>query len=121
MLKKVLIFCAILEILTGLILLISPSLMGQLLLGIAFSGVVLIVARIAGIALLALGFSCWPGSTLKGILIYNLLITVYLAYIGFVGDVKGVLLWPVVILHLILTVLLLKAYWYASCKPVVSQ
>jgi len=34
--------------------------------------------------------------------------TLYLAYLGFVGGLSGVLLWPAVILHVILTALLTR-------------
>lgn len=104
--KHALIIAAVSEAATGLALLIAPSLVGQLLLGEEFAGVALAVARVAGIALIALGIACWPGPSLAGILIYSALITVYLAYLGFVGGFAGVLLWPAVILHVILTALL---------------
>jgi hypothetical protein len=38
---------------------------------------------------------------------YSALVTLYLAYLGFTGY-TGVLLWPVVILHVILTVFLAR-------------
>jgi hypothetical protein len=39
-------------------------------------------------------------------LIYNLVATVYLAYLGIAGTLVGVLLWPAVVLHLLLAALL---------------
>jgi hypothetical protein len=39
-------------------------------------------------------------------LTYGALVTVLLAYLGFAGSLTGVLLWPAVVLHLILTALL---------------
>jgi hypothetical protein len=104
--KHTLIIAAVSEAATGLALLIAPSLVGQLLLGEEFAGVALAVARVAGIALIALAIACWPGPSLAGMLIYSALITVYLAYLGFVGGFAGVFLWPAVILHVILTALL---------------
>jgi hypothetical protein len=59
--KKVLNFAAVAEAATGLALLIVPSLVGQLLLGEGLTGVAIPVARVAGIALIALGIACWPG------------------------------------------------------------
>jgi hypothetical protein len=35
--------------------------------------------------------------------------TLYLAYVGFTGGLTGILLWPVVVLHVILTGLLTRA------------
>jgi hypothetical protein len=59
--KGALAFAAVSEAATGLALLIAPSLVGQLLLGEQLSGVATPVARVAGIALIALGIACWPG------------------------------------------------------------
>jgi uncharacterized membrane protein YdjX (TVP38/TMEM64 family) len=39
-------------------------------------------------------------------LIYSALVTIYLSYLGFTGEAKGIHLWPAVLVHLILTVLL---------------
>jgi hypothetical protein len=106
--KNALIFAAVAEVATGLALLIVPSLVGQLLLGQQLAGVAVPVARVAGIALIALGVVCWPGPPLIGMLIYSALVTLYLAYLGFVAGLAGVLLWPVVIIHAILTALLAR-------------
>jgi len=104
--KKVLIFAAVGEAATGLALLIVPLLVGQLLLGEELTGVAIPVARVAGIALIALGIACWPGPPQLGMLTYSTLVTLYLAYLGFTGALTGVLLWPAVVLHVILTVFL---------------
>src|SRR6476619_2848444 len=104
--KKVLIFSAVAEAATGIALLIAPTLVGQLLLGEQLAGVAIPVARVAGIALIALGIACWPGPPLLGMVTYGALVTLYLAYLGFAGGLTGVLLWPAVILHAILTALL---------------
>ena len=42
-------------------------------------------------------------------LTYSAAVTLYLAYLGFVGGLTGILLWPAVVLHLILTALLTQA------------
>ena len=104
--KSALAFAAISEAVTGFALLIAPSLVGQLLLGEQLAGVAIPVARVAGIALIALGIACWPGPPLLGMLTYSALVTLYLAYLGFAGGLTGILLWPAVILHAILTALL---------------
>ena len=106
--KGALAFAAISEAATGVALLIAPSLVGQLLLGEQLSGVATPVARVAGIALIALGIACWPGPPLVGMLSYSVLATLYLAYLGFAGSLTGVLLWPAVVLHVILTALLIR-------------
>jgi hypothetical protein len=104
--KKVLIFAAVAEAATGMALLIVPSLVGQLLLGEDLTGIAIAVARVAGIALIALGVACWPGAPLVGILTYSALVTLYLAYLGFAGGLTGIFLWPAVALHAILSVFL---------------
>jgi hypothetical protein len=109
MIKKVLILAAFGEAATGLALLIVPSLVGQLLLGEKLTGDAMPVARVAGIALVALGIACWPGPPLIGMLIYSALVTVYLAYLGFAGGLAGILLWPAVVLHFVLSALLARS------------
>ena len=114
--NKLLTVTAVLEVATGLALLVVPSLVGRLLLGVELSGVAVVVARVAGIALIALGVACWPGRTaLCGMLTYNALATLYLACVGLGDQFTGELLWPVVILHAILTALLARA-WLQSRK-----
>jgi len=105
--RRVLALAAVGEAATGLALLIVPSLAGRLLLGEELTGVAIPVARVAGIALTALGVACWPGTPLVGMVTYSAAVTLYLAYVGFAGGVTGILLWPAVVLHVILTALLL--------------
>jgi len=107
--KRVLIPAAVGEVLTGVALLLVPSIAGRLLFGEGLTGVAVPVARVTGIALIALGVACWPGPPLAGMLIYSGAVTLYLAYVGFAGGLAGILLWPVVVLHLIVTVLLTRA------------
>jgi hypothetical protein len=115
--KKVLTVTAVVEVATGMALLIVPSLVGRLLFGEELTGIVIPVARVLGTALIALGVGCWPGSTaLCGMLTYGALVTLYLAYLGLTGEWVGPLLWPVVALHGILTVLLARA-WFQSRTP----
>ena len=108
--KKLLDVAAAAEIATGVALLAVPSVVGQLLLGAELSGMAAIVARVAGIALVALGIACWPGTPMIAMLAYSAAITVYLACVGLAGVADGVLLWPAVVLHAILTALLARAW-----------
>ena len=109
-LKKVLIFTACVEVVTGLALLIVPSRVGRLLFGEGLNGIAIPIARMTGIALIALGVACWPGPPQVGMLTYGGLVALYLAYTGFAGGFTGLLLWPAVVLHVILTALLTWAY-----------
>lgn len=102
-------FAAVGEAATGLALVLFPPVVGRLLLGEDLTGVAVPVARVAGIALIGLGIACWSGQPRIGMLAYSGLVTLYLAFLGFVDGLTGVLLWPAVVLHLILTVLLALA------------
>ena len=108
--RNVLIYSAVAEAATGLALLIVPSLVGRLLLGEDLSGIAIPVARVAGLGLTALGIACWPGPPLVGMLAYGAAVTLYLAYLGFVGGATGILLWPAVALHAVLSILLARAW-----------
>jgi hypothetical protein len=107
--NNVLVLAAVVEVATGVALLLVPSLVGHLLLGAELTGVAMTVARVTGIALIALGVACWPGTPLVGMLTYSAAVTLYLAYVGFTEGVVGTLLWPTVFLHGIVTVLLTRA------------
>lgn len=113
--KKVLVLAAVIEAATGVALLIASSLVGQVLLGAELSGIAVTLARVTGIALLSLGVGCWPGTPLVGMLIYGAAVALYLAYVGFLGEFTGKLLWPAVVLHLILTALLVRV-WFDGRK-----
>jgi hypothetical protein len=112
--KKVLIFAAVAETATGLALLLEPALVGKLLLDAEFLGVAIPVARVAGMGLIGLGTACWPGPALVGMMIYSTAVTLYLAYLGFAGGLAGVFLWPAVALHLVLSILLGRAWQIAK-------
>jgi hypothetical protein len=109
--KNVLSLAAVLEAATGLGLMIVPALVGRLLLGAELTGVAIPVARVLGIALLALGVACWPGRTaLCGMLTYSALATGYLAWLGIRGEFAGPLLWPAMAIHAMLTFLLARMW-----------
>jgi len=115
--KKVLVFAAIAEAATGAGLLIAPSSIGRLLLGSELAGVATPVARVAGIALIALGVACWPGPPVAGMLTYSAAVMLVLAYAGSVGGLAGILLWPAVALHAVLTLLLAWAWLRTRRAP----
>ena len=89
-----------------------------MLLGLAVSGAGTPLGRYFGIALLALGLACWPSGQRAGsdspafraMLTYNALIALYLAALGTVGGLEGLLLWPVVALHAAVALLLLGTW-----------
>jgi hypothetical protein len=42
-------------------------------------------------------------------LTYSVAVTLYLSYVGLAEDLTGILLWPAIILHAVLTALLIRA------------
>jgi hypothetical protein len=112
-LANVLSFSAIAELATGFALAAMPALVVTLLLAPVTSEAIVPVARVAGIALIALGLACWPSrdragdAAFRSLLTYNLLVAAYLAYLGATEHLGGLLLWPVVGLHAVVAGLLL--------------
>jgi hypothetical protein len=106
---------------TGIILLISPALFGWLVLGSDLFEAGQTLGRLAGIVLISLTTACWPPrapasaplAAVHALLVYNLLATIFLIYVGVGGRVVGLLLWPAVVLHAILTMLIIRA-WLAA-------
>ena len=103
-----------LEAVTGLALIIAPSIV-RFLLGTDISGATLVIARMAGLGLLALGVACWPRGEatiprLRAMLIYNLLATAYLGYLRFSSQSVGKLLLLALAVHAVLTILFLGAW-----------
>jgi len=77
-----------------------------LLFAVTPEGVAIPLARIAGITLIALGISCLPsraagpgGSAVVGLLIFNVGTTILLVWVAVATPFRGVLLWPVAVLH----------------------
>ena len=107
--KYVLALAALAEAGTGLLLLVSPQLVVHLLFAAEVTGAGVLMSRIAGIALIGLGVSCWPSnSTLQplwGMLTYSTLAMLYLIILG-LGGRAGILLWPAVVVHAGLAIVL---------------
>ena len=95
---------------TGLILLLSPVLFGRLIFGDELADLVRRSDDSTGIVLLGFALTSWPDpsarSVTRAMLAYNFLATIYLCYLGVAGKSVGVLLWPAVALHLLITLLL---------------
>ncbi|MFZ3183159.1 MAG: hypothetical protein WA173_03325 [Pseudomonas sp.] len=115
-LTKVLVLAVVAELGTGLALLYDPAFVSDWLLGLAISQDGSLFARLFGLAILALCLACWPGTqalcnsvAFRSMLFYNATVAVYIAYIGvFVSS--GLLLWPALIFHVAVTVLLLRSW-----------
>ena len=106
--KNLLTLVAIAEAATGAALLLVPSIVVRLLLGSEPSGISIPVAAVTGIALFALSVGCWPGPASLGMLTYSTLVTAYLLHLGIRGEWVGPLLWPALVVHAVVTVLLAR-------------
>jgi hypothetical protein len=108
--KNLLTVSAVVEVGTGLGLVASPNLVATILLGSSLDApVALTVARVAGVALLALGSACWrarhdgPGraamGVVSGMVIYNAGTLAVLLDAGLGLGLSGIGLWPAVLAH----------------------
>ena len=104
-------FMTVLELLAGLGLILVPALALNAILGTPnVAGETLAIARLAGVALVAIGVMAHSGSQggsswwlFAGLLVYNVGACAALAYIGAGLGLAGPLLWPAVLLHALLT------------------
>ena len=101
---------AVIELGAGLGLLCFPAPVVTLLAGAPLEGpAAFTVARVAGAGLLALGVACWLArgdaqsraarGLVAAMLIYNTAAAGVLAYAGLGYGLRGVALWPAVVLH----------------------
>ena len=108
--KNLFVVTALLEAITGVALIVSPGPPVSLLVGAALDtpgG--LIVARVAGAALLALGLACWLArddgrsraarGLVRAILLYDAATAAVLVYAGLGLKLSAAGLWPAVVLH----------------------
>jgi hypothetical protein len=125
--KLLLIIAAVLEAVTGLTLLLIPTVAVSALLGAPLDTATgLAAARIAGAALVALAIACWQarhgerGSPATGIVeamsFYNFAAAIVLVYAGTRLDLRSALLWPAIILHLCLGVWCVSNLWFSRRK-----
>jgi hypothetical protein len=111
--NTILMLAALAEAGTGVILLAYPPIVVRLLFNAEIMGAGVMMSRLAGIVLIGLGVACWPGTgtrrAFQGMVAYSALAMLYLIYIGVHGEPAGLLLWPAVVVHAILVVLLFRA------------
>ena len=113
--QRVLAISCGIEAATGLLLLVAPAVVAKLLLGSDIEGAAIIIGNIAGVALISLAIACWPRVETRGdgsylaMLVYNSLVGLLLAETGATGTISGILMWPAVVVHLILAVLIALA------------
>jgi hypothetical protein len=109
MLRKILVFAAISEIATGLVLMFDPRIFVALLVGTDAPVGEMPAGRLLGVALVALQIACWPnrraaerGSpAFPAMSFYNVLAALYLVYLFTVQHLGGLVLWLGVALHVV--------------------
>jgi hypothetical protein len=112
--KNLLATTAVLEFGTGLVLIASPSALATLLLGAQLdSPVGLTVARVGGVALLAIGTACWLArleghsrvarSLAGAMVIYNAGAVAIFVHAALALRLSGIGLWPAVVIHAAMT------------------
>jgi len=118
--QSLLIVTALVEVGAGIALLVTPSLTVELLLGAGLSSPqALVLGRVTGAALMALGVACWLARNgdrdgaqtglVAGMLIYNVAVPIFLIYAAIASMMHGIALWPASVLHMVL------AIWCIAC------
>jgi hypothetical protein len=111
---------AVIEIGAGLALLCFPSTTVALLVGAPLEApAALIVARVGGAGLLALGVACWLArcdtqsraarGLVTAVLLYDVAAVAILAFAGIGFELHGAALWPAVVLHASMSI------WCVAC------
>ncbi len=97
---------ALIEVLTGIAMILVPTLTITLLMGDGIGPGGIAVTRVLGVGLLSLGISTWESAqqptvarTRIGLCTYNIGVAALLSVIGASGTVGGLLLWPAAGLH----------------------
>ena len=117
--KRLLTVTSILEGSTGLALMILPSLIVQVLLGSPLTDPLgIIIARVAGAALVSLAIACWLSrknenavGLVIALLFYNPAAAFILGYAGLQEDLTGIALWPAVIAHFVMASWCIKSLY----------
>lgn len=111
--------CTVLEMGTGLALLIVPRFVVRILLGAGLAGAGVATGRLCGLALISFGLACWPEwevttahrpdrRALRALLVYNAAATGYLASLMALDSYRGPLLVPAIVLHAVLAAVLAR-------------
>lgn len=117
--KSLLIVTAIIEGLTGLTLAFAPSFLASILLGTSLTDPsAILIARLAGAALITIAIACWlsvreihSSIMVKAMIGYNIFSIILLVYAGLIESISGPGLWPAVLLHLGLLIWCLSSLW----------
>ena len=115
--RSLLTITALFEGLTGLALAVVPALLVSILLGTSLEDPsAILIARLAGVALMTIAIACWltrsdtqSSVMVRVMLVYNIFSIALLVYAVWYEKISGPGLWPAVLLHLGLLV------WCLTC------
>lgn len=106
----------------------APSFVVRLLLGSPLdTSVATMLGRVAGVALLALGVACWLArddthsraarGLVAAMFLYNVAVAALLTLAGVGLGLRGIALWPAVLLHAAMAVWCVPCLLFAPQKP----
>ena len=107
--RIVLLIAAWFEIIVGASFFLAFNTQSQFLFGTTPEGIVGITfARFSGIALICLGIACLRSGTsgVRTLLVFNVAVTIFFAWVAVTTTFRGVLLWPVVTMHAVIAIAL---------------
>lgn len=111
--RTAVLLAALVEILVGVSFVLATNGQSQLVFGAPTEGTGSLFARLAGIGLIGLGLTSLPSNVagtqriaVRGLFIFNVAATIFFAWVGLATTFRGVVLWPVVILHAVLAIVL---------------
>lgn len=110
--RTTLMLAAWFEIIVGVSFIFALNTQSQFLFETTTEGPGVHFARLAGIALIALGITCLPSTpagthqAVRTLLIFNIAATILFAWVALTTTFRGVMLWPVVIMHAVIAIAL---------------
>jgi hypothetical protein len=113
--RNLMIVESVIEGFTGIFLIIFPAILTTILFDSPIDTPASIsVARVGGVALLALALACWLGRNdtaspavnglVKALMLYNTAIAVLFLYAGFGLGLSGIVLWSVTVFHVLMSI-----------------
>ncbi|HEU4837339.1 MAG TPA: hypothetical protein VFS90_23115 [Pyrinomonadaceae bacterium] len=101
------------EIIVGVSFILATNVQSQFIFAATPDGVASVFARFAGIALIGLGIACLPSqlagtnrNAVLGLFVFNVAVTIFFAWVAMATTFRGMVLWPVVILHAVISLAL---------------
>ena len=117
--RTAIMIAAWIEIIVGASFILALDGQAQLIFGATPEGVGIHFARFAGIGLIGLGIASIPPNVAgtRGLLVFNIAVTIFFAWVALATTFRGVILWPVVILHAVLSIVLALSLRHENSEP----